>query len=101
MVLNLFSDQDAVEYDCARGKLKEVAINYFAVSKKAGNVYYFGADTREDEDGKVKSTAGSWPAGGNGAKYGLIRNTRRAWGSSSMAGSSWSRWRRSNGAGRS
>jgi len=45
--------------------------DWFAQDKD-GNVWYFGEDTKELEDGKVTSTAGSWEAGKKGAKPGLI-----------------------------
>lgn len=38
---------------------------------KAGSVWYFGEDTKKFEDGKV-STEGSWEAGVNGAKLGIV-----------------------------
>jgi hypothetical protein len=37
-----------------------------------GNVWYFGEETAEYEDGKVTSTAGSWEAGIDGAQPGII-----------------------------
>ena len=37
-----------------------------------GNVWYFGEETAEYEDGKVTSTAGSWEAGVDGAQPGII-----------------------------
>jgi hypothetical protein len=39
---------------------------------KLGNVWYFGEDTKELEDGKVVTTEGSWEAGKNGAQPGII-----------------------------
>jgi len=40
---------------------------------KAGNVWYFGEDTKElDENGNVISTEGSWEAGVDGAQPGII-----------------------------
>jgi hypothetical protein len=36
------------------------------------NVWYFGENTKEYEDGKVVSTFGSWMAGRDGAKPGII-----------------------------
>jgi len=39
---------------------------------KAGNVWYFGEDTKEYEGGKVVSTEGSWEAGVDGAKPGIV-----------------------------
>jgi len=38
----------------------------------SGNVWYFGEDTKEYEDGEVVSTEGSWEAGVNGAKPGIV-----------------------------
>jgi hypothetical protein len=37
-----------------------------------GNVWYFGEDSKEYEGGKVVSTEGSWEAGVDGAKPGII-----------------------------
>ena len=37
-----------------------------------GNVWYLGEDSREYENGKVASTKGSWEAGIDGAKPGII-----------------------------
>ena len=54
------------------GVLKEKTFDWYA-QDKAGNVWYFGEDTKEfDENGKVVSTAGSFEAGKNGAKAGVI-----------------------------
>jgi hypothetical protein len=53
------------------GKLIEKTYDWFAQDKK-GNVWYFGEDTKEYEDGKVTSTKGSWEGGVDGAKPGII-----------------------------
>jgi hypothetical protein len=53
------------------GKLIEGTFDYYAQDKK-GNVWYFGEDTKEYENGKVVSTKGSWEAGVDGAKPGII-----------------------------
>jgi hypothetical protein len=53
------------------GKLIERTYDWFAQDKK-GTVWYFGEDTKEYENGKVVSTAGSWEAGVDGAKPGII-----------------------------
>jgi len=37
-----------------------------------GTVWYFGEDTKEYEEGQVVSTKGSWEAGVDGAKAGII-----------------------------
>ena len=54
----------------AQGKLSEKTFDWYAQDKK-GNVWYFGEDTKEYENGKV-STEGSWEAGKAGAKPGII-----------------------------
>ncbi len=53
------------------GELKERTFDWYAEDKN-GNVWYFGEDTKEYENGKVVSTAGSFEAGKNGAKAGVI-----------------------------
>jgi len=37
-----------------------------------GNVWYFGEETKEFENGKVSTTAGSWEAGVDGAQPGIL-----------------------------
>ena len=37
-----------------------------------GNIWYLGEDTKEFENGKVKTTAGSWEHGVDGAQAGVI-----------------------------
>jgi len=53
------------------GKLIEGTFDYYSQDKK-GNVWYFGEDTKEYKNGKVTSTKGSWEAGVDGAKPGII-----------------------------
>jgi hypothetical protein len=54
------------------GKLSETTLDYFA-QDKAGNVWYFGEDTKElNANGKVVSTEGTWLAGKHGATPGII-----------------------------
>lgn len=55
-----------------RGVLVEDTFDWYA-QDRAGNVWYFGEDTKElDKNGNVISTEGSWEAGKNGAKPGII-----------------------------
>ena len=49
----------------------EKTYDWFAQDKE-GTVWYFGEDTKEYEEGKVVSTKGSWEAGVDGAKPGII-----------------------------
>jgi hypothetical protein len=53
------------------GELVEDTFDWFAQDVD-GNVWYFGEDSKEYEDGEVVSTAGSWEAGVDGAKPGII-----------------------------
>jgi hypothetical protein len=57
------------------GELTEQTYDWYAQDKK-GNVWYFGEDSKEYENGKVKSTGGSWEAGKDGAKPGIIMPAR-------------------------
>ena len=53
------------------GKLIERTHDWFAQDNE-GTVWYFGEDTKEYDNGKVVSTKGSWEAGVDGAKPGII-----------------------------
>jgi hypothetical protein len=53
------------------GQLIEKTYDWFAQDKE-GTVWYFGEDTKEYKNGKVVSTKGSWEAGVDGAKPGII-----------------------------
>ena len=54
----------------ANGDLVEDTFDWYA-QDSAGNVWYFGEDTKKYEGGKV-NTAGSWEAGVDGAQPGII-----------------------------
>jgi hypothetical protein len=53
------------------GELVEETADWYA-QDAAGNVWYFGEETKEYKDGAVVSTAGSWEAGVDGAQPGII-----------------------------
>jgi hypothetical protein len=53
------------------GQLIEKTYDWFAQDKE-GSVWYFGEDTKEYDNGEVVSTEGSWEAGVNGAKPGIV-----------------------------
>lgn len=57
------------------GELKEDTIDWYAQDED-GNVWYFGEDTKEFEDGVVVSTAGTWMAGRDGARPGIYMLAR-------------------------
>jgi hypothetical protein len=54
------------------GKLYEIARNYFAICEQTKDVFYFGEEVDFYEDGKVVKHEGSWLAGANGNRAGLI-----------------------------
>jgi hypothetical protein len=62
-----------VVHDSVRlnGELVEDTFDWYA-QDNLGNVWYFGEDTREYENGKVSSTHGSWEHGKDGALAGII-----------------------------
>jgi hypothetical protein len=61
------------ERETKGGKLDEVSRNYFAIDKTTGDVYYFGEDVDTyDKAGNVTGHGGSWLAGVDGAKFGLM-----------------------------
>jgi hypothetical protein len=53
------------------GELIEETFDWYAQDLD-GNVWYLGEDSREIEDGEVVSTSGSWEAGVDGAKPGIV-----------------------------
>jgi hypothetical protein len=60
--------RDTVTVD---GELEEETFDWFAQDAD-GNVWYFGEDSREYEDGEVASTEGSWEAGVDDALPGIV-----------------------------
>jgi len=58
-----------------RGRLVEDTFDWYAQGRK-GNVWYLGEDTKEYEDGRLVSTAGSWEAGVDGAEAGIVMPAR-------------------------
>lgn len=60
------------ERETKDGKLVEVSRNYFAISKRTNNVYYFGEEVDIYRNGKVVSHEGAWLAGERGARFGLM-----------------------------
>jgi hypothetical protein len=53
------------------GELIEDTFDWFA-QQNTGDVWYLGEDSKEIENGEVVSTEGSWEAGVDGAKPGII-----------------------------
>jgi hypothetical protein len=55
----------------SKGHVVEDTFDWYAQDRR-GNVWYLGEDTKEYENGKVVSTHGSWEAGVNGARPGIV-----------------------------
>jgi hypothetical protein len=53
------------------GDLIEDTFDWYAQDAD-GNIWYLGEDTKEYENGNVKSTEGSWEAGVDGAQAGIV-----------------------------
>jgi hypothetical protein len=53
------------------GEVIEDTFDWYAQDAE-GNVWYLGEDTKEFENGKVATTAGSWEAGVDGAQPGIL-----------------------------
>ncbi len=54
------------------GEIHEVSRNYFAMCEQTKDVFYFGEDVDNYKNGKVVNHEGSWLAGTNGNKPGLM-----------------------------
>jgi len=57
------------------GQVQEDTLDWYAQDAQ-GNIWYMGEDTKEYDNGKVVSTAGSWQAGVDGAQPGILLPAR-------------------------
>lgn len=60
------------ERESEDGELVEISRNYFAVCRPANDVFYFGEDVDDYEDGQIVGHGGAWLAGENGGRAGLF-----------------------------
>lgn len=60
------------EREMVDGNLVEVSRNFFASSSKTKDIYYFGEDVDMYREGRVTGHGGSWRAGVDEAKFGLM-----------------------------
>lgn len=60
------------ERETKKGKLVEISRNFFAISKRTNNVYYFGEEVDLYENDKIVGHEGAWLSGEKGAKFGLM-----------------------------
>lgn len=54
------------------GKLVEVSRNFFAICKEHHDVFYFGEEVDDYEDGRIVGHGGAWRADEPGSKAGII-----------------------------
>jgi hypothetical protein len=71
-VVNGIETRIVEEKETEGGNLVEVSKYYFAICKPSNNAIYFGEDVDMYDNGKVMNHEGSWLAGQNDAKAGLI-----------------------------
>ncbi len=60
------------ERESQAGELVEVSRNYFAISTRTHDVYYFGEDVDMYEHGEIESHEGAWRSGVHGAHFGMM-----------------------------
>lgn len=60
------------ERESHAGELVEVSRNYFAISSRTHDVFYFGEDVDMYANGEIESHEGAWRSGAHGAHYGLM-----------------------------
>ena len=60
------------ERETEEGQPVEVSRNFFAISKRTNDVFYFGEEVDIYKDGKVVSHEGAWFSGEGEAKFGLV-----------------------------
>ena len=54
------------------GKLKEVSRNFFAICRQHSDVFYFGEEVDDYEDGKIVNHSGAWRADEKNSRAGII-----------------------------
>jgi hypothetical protein len=60
------------ERETSGGQLAEISKNYFVIDKGTHDLFYFGEDVDEYQEGRVSGHAGAWLSGVNGARFGLM-----------------------------
>ena len=60
------------EVESEDGELTEISRNFFAMCRQTGDVFYFGEEVDDYEDGEIVGHDGAWLAGVDGALPGVI-----------------------------
>jgi hypothetical protein len=61
-----------VEKETKNGKVVEISLNYYAISKRTNSVYYFGEHVDIYKNDKIVAHEGSWLSGVKKARFGLM-----------------------------
>jgi hypothetical protein len=60
------------ERETIGGKVVEVSRNFFAISKRTNDVFYFGEEVDDYDEGVLVGHSGAWISGEKGARFGLL-----------------------------
>ena len=60
------------EREMAKGEVKEISRNFLAIDKETGDIWYFGEEVDNYQDGKVADHKSAWMAFENGAQPGIL-----------------------------
>ena len=60
------------EHEEEDGELVEVSRNFLAMCRETGDIWYFGEDVDDYEDGEIVGHEGAWRAGQDGAEAGIL-----------------------------
>lgn len=60
------------ERETRAGQLVEVSRNFFAISRRTQDVYYFGEEVDIYEGGRIVNHEGAWLSGTHSARFGLM-----------------------------
>jgi hypothetical protein len=60
------------EREWDKGQLMEVSRNYYALCEQSGDLLHYGEDVEVYKDGKLLKNEGTWLAGSNGNRPGLV-----------------------------
>ncbi len=61
-----------LEVESEDGELVEISRNFVAICRETGDVWYFGEDVDDYEDGEIVGHEGAWRAGVDGAQPGVL-----------------------------
>ena len=71
-VINGVTTRIVEEREWEKGQLLEVSRNYYAICEQSGDVLHFGEDVEVYKNGQLQTSEGTWLAGSNGNRPGLV-----------------------------